>query len=383
MTDEQDGEHQELRVHEPVGDYTPSEYPTRARRRRKAAALCGAALVLAGAGAGVAIAHVVGNGPSSVSETLAYSPAKRALTTDHVAAAVDPAVVDINTDLGEGTGIIVTHQGEIITNNHVVAGATAMSVAVLGRGTFSATVVGTDTTSDVAVLQLHGVSGLPTVRLGNSSDLHIGSFVVAVGNVGGEGFPSTVTSGLVTALGRTIVATDDTGPDETLTGMIQTDALIQPGNSGGPLMNASGDVVGLVTAASTPDGSSSTAGFALPVNRVLQVAKDIETGKSGKGIEIGTEAYLGIEGETVHLLGSGLSSAAEVDYVQPGTPAARAGLESYDVIIDFDGQAISTMQELVSMVHRLHPGARATVTFETPWGGTQTDTVTLAVGPPA
>jgi S1-C subfamily serine protease len=314
---------------------------------------------------------------------LAPSPARRALTSHHVAAAVDPAVVDINTDLGEGTGIIVTPRGEIMTNNHVVAWATTISVSILDRGTYSATVIGTDTTADVAVLQLRGVSGLPTVKFGHSSDIHIGSFVVAIGNVGGEGFPSAVTSGLVTALGRTIVATDDTGPDETLTGMIEMDALIQPGNSGGPLMNASGDVVGLVTAASTAQGSSPKAGFALPVNRVLQVAEDIETGKSGKGIEIGTEAYLGIEGETVHMLGSGLSSAAEVAYVQPGTPAARAGLESDDVIIDFAGQAISTMEELVSIVHRLHPGARATVTFETPWGGTQTATVTLAVGPPA
>ena len=136
--------------------------------------------------------------------------------------------------------MIATSDGEIITNNHVVEGASTINVVIEHRGTYKATVVGTDAAADVAVLQLSGVKGLPTVGFGNSSTLRIGSSVVAIGNAGGQGFPSTVTAGAVTALGRTITASDENGVSESLSGLIQMDALIEPGNSGGPLVDSSG-----------------------------------------------------------------------------------------------------------------------------------------------
>ncbi len=374
-------------VFEP-GGYDPGSYgspaePGTPRRGRRLAALAAAVLIFAGAGAGAGIAYALGHNQGSTPGALASSPAGKSLTTGQIAAEVDPAVVDIDTNLGEGTGIISTPTGEIITNNHVVEGATAIRVAVLNRGTYTATVVGTDAGADVAVLQLSGVSGLPTVKFGNSSSVQIGTSVVAIGNAGGQGFPSTVTSGAVTALGRTINAGDETGASETLTGVIQTDALIQPGNSGGPLIDSSGDVIGMNTAAASTDGPTSTISFALPINRVLQVANNIEQGKSGNGIVIGAEAFLGIAGETVSLQGSGPASGAGLEYVQLGTPAARAGLESGDVIVAFNGHATPTMERLATLIHEQRAGDRATVTFENTNGGTQTVSVTLIAAPPA
>ena len=205
------------------GAYPPSYGPTadqpagpgRPKRGRKAVAIVAAALVLLGAAGGVGIAYVSRTGQGTTAG-LATSPAGHTLTTAQIAAAVDPAVVDINTNLGEGTGMIATSNGEIITNNHVVEGASTINVVIENRGTYKATVVGTDAAADVAVLQLSGVKGLPTVRFGNSSTLKIGSSVVAIGNAGGQGFPSTVTAGAVTALGRTITASDQNGVSESL-----------------------------------------------------------------------------------------------------------------------------------------------------------------------
>ena len=371
----------------PPGGYPPGGYgptgnqptgPERPRRSRKVAALVAAALVLVGAGAGAGIAYVSRQNQGSAAG-LVTSPAGHSLTTAQIAAAVDPAVVDINTNLGEGTGMIATSNGEIITNNHVVAGATSIKVMVDNRGTYNATVVGTDATADVAVLQLSGVSGLPTVKFANSSAVGIGNPVVAIGNAGGQGFPSTVTVGAVTALDRTIRASDQNGVSESLTGLIQVDALIEPGNSGGPLVDTSGDVIGMDTAAASVDGATPL-GFALPVNRVLQIANDIEQGRGGQGIVIGVEALLGVEGQTVSIQGSGSATGAGLE---PGGPADQAGLQEGDVIVAFDGHATATMDELATIIHKLHPGDRVKVTFENPSGGTQTATVTLATAPPA
>jgi S1-C subfamily serine protease len=313
---------------------------------------------------------------------LLTSPAGHSLTTAQIAAAVDPAVVDINTNLGEGTGMIATSNGEIITNNHVVEGATSIKVVVDNRGTYNATVVGTDATADVAVLQLNGVSGLPTVKFGNSSAVRIGNPVVAIGNAGGQGFPSTVTVGTVTALDRAITASDQNAVSESLTGLIQVDALIEPGNSGGPLVDTSGGVIGMDTAAASVDGATPL-GFALPVNRVRRIVNDIEHGKGGPGIVIGAVAFLGVAGETVSLQGSGPASGAGLEVVEAGTPAGLAGLQEGDVIVAFDGHATATMSELATLIHKLRPGDRGTVTFENLSGVTQTVTVTLAAAPPA
>jgi len=374
----------------PPGAYPPGSYgqtanqpaePDRPKRSRKAAAIAAAALVLIGAGGGAAIAYASRQNQGTTAG-LATSPAGHSLTTAQIAAAVGPAVVDINTNLGEGTGMIATPNGEIITNNHVVEGATSINVVIENRGTYKATVVGTDATADVAVLQVSGVRGLPTVKFGSFSTVRIGNPVVAIGNAGGQGFPSTVTAGAVTALGRTITASDQNGVSESLTGLIQMDALIEPGNSGGPLVNSSGDVIGMDTAAASADGATPI-GFALPINRVLQIANDIEQGRGGQGIVIGVEALLGVEGQTVSIQGSGSATGAGLEYVEPGSPAYVAGIQGGDVIIAFDGHATPTMSELATLIHKLRPGDRVKVTFESSYGGTQTVNVTLATAPPA
>ena len=182
--------------------------------------------------------------------------------TAAIAAEVDPGLVDINTTLkaeneeAAGTGQVLTSNGEVLTNNHVIEGATTISVTDIGNGkTYSATVVGYDRTEDVAVIQLKNASGLKTVSIGNSSDVAKGEGVVGIGNAGGVGGTPSVAGGSVTALGQSITASDaGDGTSEKLTNLIQTNCDIQPGDSGGPLVNASGKVVGMDTAASGTSG---------------------------------------------------------------------------------------------------------------------------------
>ena len=188
----------------------------------------------------------------------------------------------------------------------------------------------------------------------------------------------------MTALNRSITASDETGASENLTGMIQMNAQIQPGNSGGPLVDSSGEVIGMDTAAaSTDNAAASVIGFALPINRVLQVANDIESGKAGNGVVVGSVAFLGVAGETVQAQGSGQTSGAGLEFVQPGSPADQAGIQQGDVIFAFNGHTTATMQSLATQIHKLRPGDQATVTFLNTNGGKQTVTVTLGQAPPA
>lgn len=212
--------------------------------------------------------------------------------------------------------------------------------------------------------------------------MSVGNAVVAIGNAGGQGFPSSVTSGAVTALGRTIVASDSSGTSETLTGMIQMDALIEPGNSGGPLVDATGGVVGMDTAAARDDGATPMS-FALPINRVLQIVNEVKDHKAGAGIVIGVVAYLGVAGQAVSIGGSGQSIGVDLTYVDLGGPAALAGIQEGDVIVAFDGHPTSTLAELASLIHALRPGDRAEVRFLSLAGTSQTTTVILAAAPPA
>jgi S1-C subfamily serine protease len=334
-----------------------------------------------GAGAGAGIAYASRQTRTS-SVGLTASATGHKLTTAQIAAKVDPAVVDVETNLGEGTGMVVTSTGEIITNNHVIEDASTIKVVIDHRGTYKATVVGTDATADVAVLKLSGVSGLKTVKFASSSTVKIGDTVVAIGNAGGQGFPSTVTAGAVTALDRTITAVDEVGATERLKDMIQTDAVLVAGNSGGPLVDSSGGVIGMDTAAGRTEGGSST-GYALPVNQVLKIANEMEAGKSGNGIVIGSQAFLGIAGETVSSSSGSTVSGIGIEYVESGSPAALAGIEMGDVIVAFDGHATATIGELSTLIHKLRPGDRAAVTFENSSGSTETVTVTLTTAPPA
>ncbi len=200
-----------------------------------------------------------------------------------IASKVDPGLVDVNTTLGyqqeqaAGTGIVLTSNGVILTNNHVIDGATSIQVTDVGnQKTYTASVVGYDRTKDIAVLQLHNASGLQTARLANSSNASVGQQVVGVGNAGGTGGTPSAAGGTVTALNQSITASDEgDGTSEQLSGLIQTNANIQPGDSGGALVDTSGQVLGVDTAAS--DGysfqyngqSSGNQGFAIPINTAL------------------------------------------------------------------------------------------------------------------
>ena len=209
-----------------------------------------------------------------------------------IASKVDPGLVDINTTLGyqqeqaAGTGIVLTSNGVILTNNHVIDGATSISVTDVGnQKTYTASVVGYDRTRDIAVLQLHNASGLQTATLGNSSNASVGEDVVGVGNAGGTGGTPSAAGGTVTALNQSITASDEgDGTSEQLSGLIETNADIQPGDSGGALVDTSGDVLGVDTAASagfsfqSNDQSSGNQGFAIPIDTALSIARAIEAG---------------------------------------------------------------------------------------------------------
>ncbi|MGH9303735.1 MAG: S1C family serine protease [Acidimicrobiales bacterium] len=318
-------------------------------------------------------------------------PAGTTLHTAAIAAKVNPAVVDINTVVelpgghaqAAGTGMIVSSNGYVVTNNHVVEDATSIQVSIHDRpGRYSATFVGADPVADVAVIRVHGLSSLPTVSFGDSKTLAVGDPVVAIGNALGLGGSPTVSTGIVSALDRSINASDSAGPSEHLTGLIQTDAPIEPGNSGGPLVDAAGHVIGMDTAAASAGNTGSSLGFALPINRVAAIASQIEAGKHVHGVVLGLQAFLGVDVQNATLIGNGAKHAANVVAVVPGTPADRAGIGAGDVILKFNGTPTPTSQALSAAIKALKPGDSATVTFESQTG-TETVHVTLVAGPAA
>jgi S1-C subfamily serine protease len=280
------------------------------RPRRGAALIAAAALVSGGLGAGLAVGlGSSGNAADGVVHVASSADLTGNQTPDvaAIAAKVDPAVVEVTSQvtvdvssggfgfggLGgtqeeqetlEGTGMIITSNGEVVTNNHVINGASSITVTLDGSSkSYTATVVGTDPAADLALLQIHGVSALPTVTFGNSSTMSVGDPVVAIGNALALGSSPTVTTGIISAENRTITAANDFGGSETLTGMLQTDAAINPGNSGGPLLNAAGQVIGMNTAGG--GGSSGTSseniGFAIPSNEIVSLLSSLEHGGSG------------------------------------------------------------------------------------------------------
>ncbi|MGH3214293.1 MAG: S1C family serine protease, partial [Trebonia sp.] len=248
----------------PFGAYPVPEPPRRSRSRHALGLTATAVVALAvGAGAGIGLSQ---GGSTPTGNATATS--KTMLTTSQIASRVDPGLVDVTSTLGYeqatamGTGIVLTSNGEILTNNHVVNGATSVSVRDIGNGkTYKATVVGYDESHDVAVLQLSGASGLTTATTGNSSTVKVGDDVVGLGNAGGAGGTPSVAAGNVTALNQSITASDEgSGSSEQLSGLIETNANIQPGDSGGPLVNSYGQIIGMDTAASSSGGSGSGSG---------------------------------------------------------------------------------------------------------------------------
>ena len=321
-----------------------------------------------------------GNSPSS--------PASGPANASGIAQSIDPAVVDINGTLqggGQvaGTGMILTSSGIVLTNNHVIEGTTSLSLQIDGTGTtYTATVLGTDATDDIALLQMNGASHLTAVPLGDSSSVAIGDSVVAIGNALGAGGAPAVTTGSVTALNQTITAGDSGAATETLSGMIQMDAFIQPGDSGGPLVNANGKVIGIDAAAQSSGrfgNQGSNVGYAIPINAAMTIVHQIEAGHSSSTVQIGTRGVLGVEVSTTAASGSG----ANVTGVQPGSPAAGAGLAAGDVITSVNGQSIPDNTALTQAMTGKHPGDNVNVGWTDPSGGHHTATVQLEAGPPA
>ncbi len=312
-------------------------------------------------------------------------------TTGAASTAQQVGIVDINTvidyDQGKaaGTGMVLTSDGEILTNNHVVQDSTSLSVTVVSTGkTYTATVVGTDPTDDIAVIQLKDASGLATAKLGDSSKVTVGTAVTAVGNAGGTGGTPTAASGTVSAINQSITASDDNGSNaERLTGMIQVDANIQPGDSGGALYdNATGTVIGMNTAASSSSGrfsnAASTTGFAIPIAKATSIASQIESGTRTSTIHIGYPAFLGVQLASSAQTQTG---GATISGVVSGSAAAKAGLASGDTITAVDGKAVSSPTTLSTIMTSHRPGDQVQLSYTTSSGQSKTVTVTLGQGP--
>ena len=315
------------------------------------------------------------------------SPTSGAPATPGVAAKVDPGIVDVNTQLSlgsgsaAGTGMVISSSGDVLTNNHVVEGATSVSVTDLGNGhTYRATVVGTDKTNDIALLRLIGASGLATVKVGDSSKITQGEAVTAIGNAGGTGGAPSVTTGNVTALNQTITASDEVdGSAEQLSGLVQTNASLQPGDSGGPLVDNSARVVAIDTAASAGfQFQSGSASYAIPINQAISIASQIEAGRGSPTIHIGPNALLGVV-----VQGSDFVAGAQVNYVESGSPASQAGIITGDVITSLGGQNVSSPTTLSNLMYTHHPGDSVKVGWVDSSGQQHSATVRLATGPAA
>jgi S1-C subfamily serine protease len=297
-----------------------------------------------------------------------------AMNIQAVLAKVEPGVVSIHTyqgtgptaqPIGAGTGMIITPDGEVLTNAHVTLSneatcAVAPSIRITRNKTtveVPAQVIAVDCGDDVALLRIPGVSGLPTVQLGSSSSMHVGDPVVAIGNALDLPGGPTVTQGIVSAIGRPLQ-----GGTEDLFNLIQTDAAINPGNSGGPLVNAAGQVIGMNTAVidqANAGQSAQNLGFAIAVDTIKPLIPQLQTGHASR-------AFLGVSTTDVtpdvaNRLGLNVTQGAIVTQVQPSSTAAAAGLQNNDVIIRFDGKPIANAGDLVTAIRGRNPGDRVAI----------------------
>ena len=297
------------------------------------------------------------------------------------AASIGTGVVVIDTRLYQGaaaagTGMVLTSSGDVLTNNHVIRGATSIKVVVPGtKHRYAARVVGYDVADDIAVLRAVGASHLKTVSTAESAKLRIGQAVRAVGNANGTGRLLSA-RGSITGLRRSIAVSDDAGGTENLAGLIETNAALQPGDSGGPLLSSAGRVIGMDTAASTRLISTAGDSYAIPIAKALSVAKQIVAGHRSSRVHVGATAFLGIQVQ------GGGAGGLVIAGVVPGGPAESAGLEADDVITSVDGRAITTPSSLTSFLLTKKPGDTVTIGYMDPFGGSRTASVTLAGGPP-
>ena len=310
------------------------------------------------------------------------------LNTDAIAAKVDPAIVDINTVVGSGqaagTGQIITSNGEILTNNHVVDRSTSIQVTIAGRSQpYTAHVIGVDPSADIALIQIDGVSGLPTVSFASSSSVKVGDTIVAIGNALGQGGTPDVSQGSITGLDQTITASESGSKSEQLTGMLQSDATIYPGDSGGPIVNSAGQVVGMITAGDVQGfrSSASTVNYAIPSDTILSVVNQIRSGQASSQIIYGQTGYIGVsvqnlDANTVARLNLTVSSGALVQAVVSSSPAAGAGITRYSVITSVGGTSINNIDDLGNALLAHKPNERVSISWVNQ-SGTHTATVTL------
>ena len=430
----------------------PAGAPPRRRKRGRVAVYAGVAVLAASLGAAAAAGLNSGNAAPSAGVSSHQVPGpgndvgttgRGALNKAYVAAKAEPGVVDIDAAIAysggtssEGTGMVLSADGLVLTNNHVIDGARTINVTLATTGkVFHATVVGYDATHDVALLRLTGAARLRVVQVGNSAQVTVGTPVLALGNAEGQGGKPALAEGIINSLNKTISPTDEsTGATETLHGMLQTNADIVSGDSGGPLVNSAAQVIGMDTAnASSSQGSSSVLGYAIPINTALSVARQIAAGQASATVQIGLPGFLGIlvpqsssaipqqqaqqqrqqiqqqqqgagpggppstgsNGQaapntactnddadtTVPSRIAPAASGALVDDVLCGTAAAAAGIVSGDVITTVNGQAITTPGSLTAMMSGSRPGSKVTLRWETPSGQQRTATLALSTAP--
>ena len=406
--------------------YAAAPPPPPRRNHKRGLILTGAVALAAGAATGGLIGSMHG-----VTASTMTAASRTPLSASQIAQRVDPSLVDVVSTLGDqgasaaGTGIVLTSNGTVLTNNHVIRGATSIKVTDVGNGrTYTAKVVGYDASKDVAVIQLQNASGLTTANLGDSSSVQSGDAVTALGNAGGKGGTPSVATGAVTALNQGITASDEGSGvnSEQLTGLIETNANIQPGDSGGALVNSFGQVIGMNTAASSgtqfqsESGQSAAQAYAIPIDNAETIAKQVEAGQGSSTVHIGATAFLGIEtdgsnsgsgsgsgsgdsggfggfggfgggfggqGDGSGSTGSGTSNGVTIAGALSGSAAANAGLTAGDTITAVSGQAVSSASDIQQALVKYHPGDKISVSWVDQNGQSQTATVTLASGPAA
>jgi putative serine protease PepD len=361
------------------------------------------ALVLGGAagvGGSALYRAFVDDGSTGGSSTQPFEATKTGLvqdgTVEKVAGAVLPSVVKVNVtgqgESGSGSGIVLSKDGKILTNNHVVAVAGdggSVSVSFNDGSTEKATVIGTDPVTDIAAIQAKGASGLNPASLGKSADLKVGQTVVAVGSP--YGLNATVTSGIVSALNRPVSVSQEQGQSQDPFGgsqdqqpnlsttypAIQTDAAINPGNSGGPLVDMSGRVVGINSSIRTSGssglsgdtGGSIGLGFAIPIDEVLPIVNQITDGQKPTHARLGVTVSDASQGST--------NQGAQLRTLENGGSAAKAGLKTGDVITKVDGQVIDGSESLVATIRGHRPGDKVEITY---LRGGKTSTTTADLG---
>ncbi len=291
-------------------------------------------------------------------------------------AAQSVGLVEISSTLtngkGAGTGFILSSAGTVVTNHHVVEGATSLKVTVVSTGkTYTAKYVGGDSTADVAVLKLRNASGLTPVKEASKAAAE-GDPVTAVGDAGGDGGALTASTGTVAAIDQHITVRNDDGTTNRLTGLIELNAYVVPGDSGGAVLNAAGSVVGMNVAAST--GSRSVTGYAIPVSTVRSVADQILAGKETATIDLGYHGYLGVWLDPS-------TTAPRVVQVTDGGAAARAGVSVGDTITKLNGRTLTSADQLRNKLAKTAPGERVKVTWKDQSGANRSATVPLGRAP--